>query len=41
MDLNGFAATARDEEERGFGSAGGRVPREAPYSVGVAFESLE
>jgi len=40
-DSNGFVAAARGEDERGFGGAGGRVPSEAPYSVGVAIESLE
>ena len=41
MDSNGFVAAARGEDERGFGDAGGRVPSEDSYSVGVAFESLE
>ncbi|KAK7830284.1 hypothetical protein CFP56_028375 [Quercus suber] len=41
VDSNGFVAAARGEDERGFGGAGGWVPSEAPYSVGVAFESLE
>ena len=40
-DSNGFVAATRGEDERGFGGAGGRVPSEAPYSVGVAIESLE
>ena len=41
MDSNGFVAAARGEEERGFVGAGGRIPSKAPYSVSVAFESLE
>ena len=41
MDSNGFVTAARGEDERGFGGAGGRVPSKAPYSVSVAFESLE
>ena len=41
MDSNGFVAAATGEDERGFGGAGGRVLSEAPYFVGVAFESLE